>query len=104
MFTKKGDPRQQFSKWLAKSGSVYWIFFHTALLFVMCFCPEVSTACVYMSIIVSLVMIFHVWAYTKNSTYEKALLTILDKTKMELDLTQLKTSNVSESNDNETNG
>ena len=84
--SKKSDPKQQFSKWLAKSGAVYWILFLSALLVVMCIRPEVAIACVYMAIIVSVVMIFHVWAYTKNSTYEKGLLTLLDKTKMELDL------------------
>lgn len=82
---KKKDPRQQFSKWLARTGAVYWTFFHSALLGVMCYRPEVADACVKMALIVSAVMIFHVWAYTKNSTYEKALLAVLDKTKMELD-------------------
>lgn len=80
------DPRQQFSKWLAKSGAVYWIVFHTALLAVMCVRPETSMACVYLAIIVSAVMVFHVWAYTKNSTYEKGLLALLDKTRMEMSL------------------
>lgn len=89
------DPKQQFSKWLAKSGAVYWIFFHTALLGVMCVRPEVAIACVYMAIIVSVVMIFHVWAYTKNSTYEKGLHAILDKTRMELDLSGKSTSHIS---------
>ena len=83
MRNKRIDPRQQFSKWLAKSGSVYWIIFHSALLVVMTIRPEVSMACVYMAIIVSVVMIFHVWAYTRNSIYEKGLLTMLDKTRIE---------------------
>ena len=78
------DPKQQFSKWLARSGAVYWIVFLTLLLLLMYLRPEVSDSCVYLAIIVSVVMIFHVWAYTKNSTYEKALLAILDKTRLEL--------------------
>ena len=82
----KKDPKKQFSKWLAKSGAIYWIVFLSALLFVMCYRPEVAIACVYMAIIVSIVMIIHVWAYTKNSIYEKSLLTVLDKAKMEMDL------------------
>ena len=86
MGSKRIDPRQQFSKWLAKSGAIYWIVFHTLLLGVMCYRPEVATACVYMAVIVSVVMVFHVWAYTRNSTYEKGLLAILDKTRMELSL------------------
>lgn len=80
------DPRKQFSKWLAKSGAVYWICFLSALLILMYLRPEVSTACVYMSIIVSVVMIIHVWAYTKNSIYEKGLLAMLDKMKMQINL------------------
>ena len=96
----KKDPKKQFSKWLAKSGAVYWIIFLSALLFVMCYRPEVAIACVYMAIIVSVVMIIHVWAYTKNSIYEKSLLTILDKAKMEMDLSGKQSSTItSNSND-----
>lgn len=80
------DPKEQFSKWLARSGAVYWIIFHSALLVVMSFRPEVANACVYLALIVSVVMVFHVWAYTRNSTYEKGLLALLDKTRMELNM------------------
>ena len=108
MSLQNKDPRQQFSKWLAKSGAVYWIIFLSALLIVMCIRPEVAIACVYMALIVSVVMIFHVWAYTKNSTYEKGLLTLLDKTKMELDLSGKMTSssyaNTGLNNENFNNG
>ena len=83
---KRIDPKEQFSKWLAKSGAVYWIVFHTLLMILMYLRPEIATACVYLSIIVSVVMIIHVWAYTRNSIYEKGLLAVLDKTKMELNL------------------
>ena len=83
---KKVDPKEQFSKWLAKSGAVYWISFHTLLMVLMYLRPEIATACVYLSIIVSVVMIIHVWAYTRNSVYEKGLLAMLDKTRMELTL------------------
>ena len=83
---KQIDPREQFSKWLARSGAIYWIVFHTLLMGLMYLRPEIATACVYMSIIVSVVMIIHVWAYTRNSVYEKGLLAMLDKTRMELKL------------------
>ena len=85
---KRIDPMEQFSKWLAKSGAVYWIAFHTLLLILMYLRPEIANACVYLSIIISVVMIIHVWAYTRNSVYEKGLLAMLDKTKMELSLTK----------------
>ena len=102
----KMDPKQQFSKWLAKSGAVYWIVFLTSLLFVMCIRPEVAISCVYLALIVSGVMIFHVWAYTKNSTYEKGLLALLDKTRMELDLSAKANSfsNSTTNNDEPSNG
>ena len=66
------DPRKQFSKWLAKVGSYFWIAYLPALLVVICIRPEAATACVYLGLIVSAVMIIHVWAYTSNSIYEKA--------------------------------
>lgn len=86
MGRKMINPKEQFSKWLAKSGAIYWIVFHTGLLLLIYFRPEAAMACVYMAIIVSVVMIFHVWAYTKNSTYEKGLLALIDKTQMELSI------------------
>ena len=89
---KKIDPKEQFSKWLAKSGAVYWIAFQTLLLILMYLRPEVANSCVYLSIIVSVVMIIHVWAYTRNSIYEKGLLAMLDKTRMELSFNKVKTS------------
>lgn len=103
MPNKRIDPKQQFSKWLAKSGAVYWIVFMTGLLFVMCLRPEVAIACVYMAIIVSAVMIFHVWAYTKNSTYEKGLLAILDKARMEMNLSGQSSTNTFNSSTEQSN-
>ena len=38
----------------------------------------------YMSIVASVVMIVNVYSYLKNSLGEKVLLTLLDKTKIEL--------------------
>ena len=83
---KSVDPKDQFSKWLARSGAVYWIIHLTLLVLVMALVPAVATACVYMALIVSVVMMIHVWAYTRNSTYEKGLLALLDKTRIELSL------------------
>jgi hypothetical protein len=83
---KSVDPKDQFSKWLARSGAVYWIIHLTLLILVMALVPAVATACVYMALIVSVVMMIHVWAYTRNSTYEKGLLALLDKTRIELSL------------------
>ena len=80
----KPDPRKQFSKWLAKSGAIYWIIYNTLLLILIAFRPEVAMPCVYLAIIVSIVMIWHVVCYTRNSLGEKMLLTLIDKTNIEL--------------------
>lgn len=80
------DPRKQFSKWLAKSSSWFWFIYLTILAGLMAYRPEVSNAVIYIIITVSVVMLFHVWAYTKNSIYQKGLEAMLDKTKMELNL------------------
>lgn len=67
------DPRKQFSKWLARWSCLYWFFYMAALVAVVLVQPSVADAVVYLSIIISVVMIVHVWAYTKNSIYEKSL-------------------------------
>ena len=80
------DPRKQFSKWLAKSSSWFWYFYLVLLAVIMAVQPAVANAIIYIAITVSVVMIFHVWAYTKNSTYEKGINAMLDKAKMEFSL------------------
>lgn len=79
----KMDPQKQFSKWLARSGAVFWICYLPALLIVICIRPEAAMACVYLGLITSAVMIIHVWAYTRNSIYEKGLLAMLDKVRVQ---------------------
>ena len=68
------DPRQQFSKWLARWTAVFWFFYMAYLATIMYLQPGVSDAVVYLSIIISVVMVVNVWAYTKNSVLEKAFL------------------------------
>ena len=80
----KPDPRKQFSKWLAKSGAIYWIIYNTLLLVLIAFRPEVAMPCVYLAIVISGVMVWHVVCYTRNSLGEKMLLTLIDKTNIEL--------------------
>ena len=80
------DPRAQFSKWLAKSMSIFWFAYLLILAAIIAYQPDTATAIIYLVLTVSVVMIFHVWAYTRNSTYEKGLRAMLDKTKMELSL------------------
>ena len=80
------DPRKQFSKWLARSSSWFWYIYLILLAGLIAFRPETADAIIYIILIVSAVMIFHVWAYTKNSTYQKGIEAMLNKTKMELSL------------------
>lgn len=80
------DPRKQFSKWLAKSSSWFWFIYLVILACLMAYRPETADAIIYIILIVSAVMVFHVWAYTKNSTYQKGIEAMLSKTKMELSL------------------
>lgn len=82
----KPDPRKQFSKWLARYGAVFWGLY-MVIVAVLIYCrPEAAIACVYLSLIVTTNKMLDTWAYTRNSIYEKGLLAMLEKTKMELSL------------------
>lgn len=80
------DPKKQFSKKLARWTAVFWFFFMTWLSVLMLLNAEVAMYTVYMGIIVTAVMILNVWAYTRNSIYEKGVFAMLDRTKLELSL------------------
>jgi len=86
MYGKRTDPQKQFSKWLARVGAIYWIAYLTLVLGLIYLRPEAAIAGVYLTIIVTANKMIDTWAYTKNSTYEKSLLAILDKTSMEINL------------------
>jgi hypothetical protein len=80
------DPRKQFSKKLARWTAVFWFAYMTWLSVIIFLRPEAALFCVYMGIISTVVMTINVWAYTRNSIYEKACFAMLDKTKLELSL------------------
>ena len=84
MANKKVEQREQFSKKLAKWSSIFWFFYLTVLAIVLIVEPNSSDASVYMCITVSVVMIVNVYAYTRNSTYEKALYAMERVEKMKL--------------------
>lgn len=88
------DPRQQFSKKLAWWTAVFWFFYMTWLSVIVYLQPTAAMYCVYMGINVTAVMLLNVWAYTKNSVYEKGALALLDKTKIELSMGNGKTDTV----------
>ena len=80
------DPTKQFSKKLARWTAVFWFMYMTWLSVLMLLSPDVSLYAVYMAIISTVVMIINVYSYCKNSIAEKFLLTMLDKTRIELSL------------------
>ncbi len=80
------DPRKQFSKKLARWTSVFWFFYMTWLSVIMILQPGAALYSVYMGIIVSVVMIMNVAAYTRNSIYEKMAFAMLNKAKIEIGL------------------
>ena len=80
------DPKNQFSKKLARWTSIFWFFFMTWLSIILVLQPSAALYSVYMGIIATAVMILNVWAYTKNSIYEKGAFALLDKTRLELSL------------------
>lgn len=82
----KKNPAHQFSKWLARYGAFFWGLYLLIVAALIYFRPEAAISCVYLVLIVTVNKMLDTWAYTKNSTYEKGLLAILDKTKMELSL------------------
>lgn len=83
---KQFDPRKQFSKRLARYGAVFWGLYLLIIAVLIYFQPETAIACVYLVLIVTANKMLDTWAYTKNSTYEKGLLAMLERTKMELSL------------------
>lgn len=78
------DPRKQFSKRLARWTSLFWFCFMAWLSILMLLQPSAALYCVYMAIIATAVMILNVWAYTRNSIYEKGVFAMLDKARIEI--------------------
>jgi len=80
------DPRKQFSKRLARYGSVVWGVFLLLIIGVIIYRPETATPCIYLVLIVTANKIVDTLAYTDNSITEKILLTALDKTRIQIGL------------------
>lgn len=93
------DPKAQFSKRLARWTAVFWFFYMTWLSVIMMLQPDAALYTVYMGILATLVMLLNVWAYTKNSVYEKGTLALLDKMKIELKLRNIKAEQADKEDD-----
>ena len=95
------DPRKQFSKRLARWTAIFWFAYMTWLSVILVIAPAAALFSVYMAIIVTVVMVVNVWAYTRNSVYEKACFAMLDKAKIEIGLTNSGTTTMSRIDDND---
>ena len=80
------DPKKQFSKRLARWTAVFWFVYMTWISVIMLLQPETALYVFYMSIVISVVMIVNVIAYTSNSVQEKILFAMLNKTSMEINI------------------
>lgn len=86
MGNSRMDPSKQFSKKLATWTAVFWFVYMSWLSAILIIQPQTAQYVVYMALITTAMMILNVWAYTRNSIYEKAMLTLLDKTRLELNV------------------
>jgi hypothetical protein len=80
------DPRKQFSKWLARFGSIIWGVYAFAVLGLIAYRPEAAMACVWLTLIMTCNKALDTVSYTKNSTTEKIILGALERTQLELGL------------------
>ena len=86
------NPKNQFSKRLARWTAVFWFVYLTWLSILMMLEPSVALYSFYMSIVVSIIMMTSVIMYTINSVTEKRIFGMLDKAKIELQLGPVKAS------------
>lgn len=93
------DPTKQFSKLLARWTAVFWFVYMTWLSVILVIEPVAAIYSVYMATIVTVVMVVNVWAYTRNSVYEKSVFAMLDKTRIELSMGKHKSNATTEESD-----
>jgi len=67
------DPKDQFSKKLAKWSAWFWFIYMLILVVVVLLEPTAGDAVVYLAICGSVVMVLNIGAYTRNSIYDKAI-------------------------------
>jgi hypothetical protein len=82
----KIDPRKQFSKWLARYGAIIWGIYAFAVLALIAYQPETAMAAVYLTLIMTANKALDTLSYTKNSTTEKMILGLLEKSRMEINI------------------
>ena len=90
------DPKKQFSKRLARWTAVFWFLYMAWISVIMLLQPDTALYVFYMSIVISVVMIVNVIAYTSNSIQEKILFALLNKTSMEINIGGKKNKGISD--------
>lgn len=80
------NPKEQFSKWLARYGAIIWGVYSFVVLALIAYRPEAAMACVWLTLIMTCNKAIDTVAYTRNSTIEKILLSAIDKTRIEIGL------------------
>ena len=73
MSSRRVDPKDQFSKKLAKWSSWFWFLYMLLALAAAVIQPLASDSSVYLAGFSSVVMILNLAAYTHNSVYDKAI-------------------------------
>ena len=102
MAMKKTDPREQFSKKLAKWTAVFTFLYLVLLVLAMCYQPDIADASVYLGVGALILLMINVGAYTHNSIYEKAILNGLTQIgKLRLTWKGRKTSSIDAKADND---
>ena len=80
------DPKKQFSKRLARWTAIFWFVYMIWISVIMLLQPGTAMYVFYMSIVISIVMIVNVLAYTHNSVVEKLAFATLSKAKLEINI------------------
>lgn len=78
------DPKQQFSKKLAKWTAAFWFVYLTWLSVIILLQPAAALYIVLLAMVTTVVMFLNIYEYTKNSIYEKGAFAMLDKIELNL--------------------
>ena len=80
------SPRKQFSKWLARIGTIVWGIYAFVVLALIAYRPEAAMASVWLTLIMTCNKALDTISYTRNSIAEKLILAGIERTKIEIGL------------------
>lgn len=93
---KRIDPKQQFSKWLARFGAIVWGIYSFVILALVAYRPEAAMSCVWLTLIMTANKVLDTVSYTRNSITEKIILGTLERFNMEVKLKSNDNSDVAD--------